>query len=601
MNSTSKKYSLFLLLAFNFVLITNTIKSQTPQGSNLLSNGLNSFSLHGATSPNSIVEEISLSGQTFSKAFRINTFNTKLGVNTLELITNITTPLHKDDVLWISFKSRCLESKRETGEASFEIRFDQLMNGKYLWPPHFERGVSFGKEWTETSVPFVMTKDVNPEDVRLVISLDDYPQRFEISPVTFINCGSDAKMTDLPRTTVRYEGSDPNAAWRKTASENISKYRKGDLAVKVIDAKGKPVKDAEVKVSMTRNAFNWGTAADSRLLLDTVNLSSKMYRDTLLRYFNQVVLENEMKWPAWTDPTNTHEKTLKGIAWLKAHGIAVRGHVMVWPSYQHSPKILADLKNDTAAMRALILKHIEEQTTKMRGQFAEWDVVNEPYAHNDFLKLLGRDAMVDWFKCARAGEPDAKLFLNDYTMFHGEGANSASEKFYDNVKFLIDNGAPIDAIGEQGHIGGTPPGIPKVIERLNYFAGLGLPIQISEFDINSNDDDLKARYMSDFMTAVYSNPATIGFVQWGFWENMHWFPIAALWNKDWSLRKNGKVFTDLVTKTWWTNFTGKTSTDGVCKVRGFCGNYEVTIKMNGKTVTKTYTLDNKGGVLNIEL
>jgi hypothetical protein len=35
--------------------------------------------------------------------------------------------------------------------------------------------------------------------------------------------------------------------------------------------------------------------------------------------------------------------------------------------------------------------------------------------------------------------------------------------------------------------------------------------------------------------------------------------MAALWNNDWKIHKHGKVFTDLVSKTWWTNFDGKTA------------------------------------------
>jgi hypothetical protein len=152
-----------------------------------------------------------------------------------------------------------------------------------------------------------------------------------------------------------------------------------------------------------------------------------------------------------------------------------------------------------------------------------------------------------------------------------------------------------------GHIGGTPPGIPKVLERLDRFAQLGLPIQISEFDINSKDDDFKANYLRDFMIAIYSHPSTIGFVQWGFWEGQHWFPVAALWNKDWTLRKHGKVYTELVTKTWFTNAEGKTSKDGKYKVRGFCGDYEVQVNVNGKVITRVIALTNKGDQLIIKV
>jgi endo-1,4-beta-xylanase len=418
-----------------------------------------------------------------------------------------------------------------------------------------------------------------------------------------LNCGQNISLADLPRSIITYDGGDPNAPWRKEAAARIEKYRKGDIMVKVFDAKGRPVRNAEVTVRMKRNAFNWGTATSSQRLLDEKNPDSKIYRDTLLKYFNQVVFENELKWNVWAGMPAEQKgiNTKKAIQWLRNHNMSVRGHVMVWPSWEHSPKYLYSLKDDLPALRKEIVKHIDEQTFIMKGLLDEWDVVNEPYAHNDFLKLLGRSEMVNWFKLARTGDPGVKLFLNDYTMFHGEGADSPSEKFFDNVKFLKDNGAPIDAIGEQAHIGGTPPSIPKVLDRLDRFAQLGLPIQISEFDINSNDDEFKARYLKDFLTALYSNPATVGFVQWGFWEGMHWFPEAALWNKDWSVRPHGKVFTDLVTKTWWTNFSGKTDTNGTCTLRGFCGDYEITVSYHGNITQQNCSLTNQGKFIEVKL
>ncbi len=162
------------------------------------------------------------------------------------------------------------------------------------------------------------------------------------------------------------------------------------------------------------------------------------------------------------------------------------------------------------------------------------------------------------------------------------------------LSILLDNGAPIQAIAEQAHIGGTPPGIPLVLERLDKFSELKLPIVISEFDIFSDDDDFKARYLSDFLIAFYSHPNTTGFTQWGFWAGMHWLPMAALWDKEWKICKHGQVFTDLVSKTWWTNFDGQTSKSGDCKLRGFTGDYEITVYNNGKTVKQKCSLTNKG-------
>lgn len=590
-----------MALTVLLVLFTAKLFAQINSGKSIVSSDLNDFRLFGASASDSVIEIIPVDGQPFKKCLGVNTFGKQLKGQTGVTMV-VASPVEAGDVLWVSFKARSLESRRETGESLVELRVDQLENGKYVWPPYLERGVSFGKEWTETSIPFVITKDVAPENIRLLIGFDSYPNKIEIGPVTFLNYGKSVKINDLPRTRFNYGGSEPDAEWRKEAAARIEKYRKGNLSVRVVNAEGKPVKGAEVKISMTRNAFNWGTAISSQRFMDTT-ADSKKYRDTLLKYFNQVVFENEMKWGMWErqNPETRGAQTRQVAKMLSEKGITSRGHVMVWPSWRHLPGSLSRLKNDTAALRKVLTDHIKEQTSLMKGCFAEWDVINEPYAHHDLMDILGKDEMVRWFKIAKEGDPQVKLFLNEYTMFHGEGADSPSEKYWQTVKFLLEKGAPIDAIGEQGHIGGTPPSIPKVMERLDYFAKLGLPVQISEFDINSNDDEFKARYMADFMTAVYSNPSTVGFVQWGFWEGMHWFPVAALWNKDWTLRSHGKVYTDLVTKTWWTNTEATTSKEGVVTMRGFCGDYEVEVKEGGKTVKERFNLDTTGKELLIQL
>jgi hypothetical protein len=67
---------------------------------------------------------------------------------------------------------------------------------------------------------------------------------------------------------------------------------------------------------------------------------------------------------------------------------------------------------------------------------------------------------------------------------------------------------------------------------------------------------------------------------WGFWEGRHWRPDAALWRKDWSLKPNGRVWTELTRKTWWTDEQGKTDRRGRWSTRGFLGDYE--IEVNGK-------------------
>lgn len=442
------------------------------------------------------------------------------------------------------------------------------------------------------------SRDVALGELSFVLKCGTEPQIFEFGDLTLINYEQSAKYSDLPRSVVRYDGDSPDAAWRKAAAERIEKYRKGNLQVCVVDKKGKPVQGATVEVRLKKHSFAWGTATTSNTLLDTVSPDAKKYRDTLITYFNKVVFENEMKAKYWQ--RYDHNKTLLAAKWLKKQDIVIRGHVMVWPSWQHSPHLLS-LKNNTSVLQQSILATIRDQTTIMRGQFTEWDVVNETYAHHELVDLLGNNAMINWFKAARAVAPGVKLFLNDYTMFHGNGKGSPSEIFYENVKFLKEHGALIDAIGEQSHIGGTPPGIDYIISKLDHFSELGLPIQISEFDITSDDDDFKARYMRDYMTALFSHPNTIGLVQWGFWGKQHWIPASALWDNDWNLKPQGKVFTNLIKNVWSTHEKGITGKDGKLQVRGFNGDYEIVIKKGNKEIKQQTNLTSNGEIITARL
>ncbi|MBC8035425.1 MAG: endo-1,4-beta-xylanase, partial [Chitinophagaceae bacterium] len=430
--------TLIYLLSLTVLLSTaQTAQSQVPEGVDVLPEALTTLKPYGPEIPATLVQTSEVTGESFPKALRINTIGLKPGEYGLK--AGIPKAFKKNDVLWVSFKVRTLESKKETGEAFIELRVDQLVNGKFTWPSHLERGLSIGANWTEISIPFIIKKDVAPEDARLMIEFDKSPQRLEIGPVKFLNYGPNVQLDQLPRSIVKYDGGEPDAMWRKAAAERIAKYRKGLLTVKVVNKKGEPVKGATVAVNMKKSAFSWGTATDSKLLLDSVTPAHKTYRDTLLRYFNKIVFENEIKSKYWA--RSDHYKIIQALDWLRKNDINARGHVMVWPSWQHSPH-LEKFKNDTAALRQTILELITQQTTVLKDRFAEWDVVNEPFAHHGIIDSLGgKRVMIDWFAAAKKNAPTVQLFLNDYTMFHAKG--EGSDVFYDNVKFLVDNNAPI--------------------------------------------------------------------------------------------------------------------------------------------------------------
>ncbi|MEI6074865.1 MAG: endo-1,4-beta-xylanase [Verrucomicrobiota bacterium] len=585
-----------------FLLANSVFAADLPAGKLILPATISAFQLGGKSVQDAQVKIVSIPGQPFSEALQVQTLKRPPYPWNITLAAPTTGAIYKGDVLLASLMARQVESRQETGEALLELIVEENQDEHHKL---LELATSVGPEWTPIRAPFVADSDYAAGAAMVSLRFGYQPQTVEVAAITLNNFAATAALKDLPRTTAHYAGWETNAPWRHAAAERIEKIRKGDLRVEVVNAQGKPVADAKVVVRMLRHEFAFGTAIMGKLITATNNPDRDRYRETIEKYFNKVVFENELKWPAWqTNRAGWQENRSNVFAtlnWLNARNIAVRGHVMIWPSWENTPGWLRQFESQADKLQAAIDEHFADQTTTLKGRLDEWDVINESYAHNDVLKVLGREEMARWFKLANQGDPSVKLFYNDYIMFAGSGEGSPSQYFFDTIKFFKDRGAPIGGIGEQGHFGGSPPSPEKVLATFDRFGTLGLPIQISEFDIDTSDEELQVHYTRDFMTACFSHPAVSGVMMWGFWEGAHWRPRAALWNKDWTLRPNGQVWLDLVTKEWWTNTNGMTAADGKFFTRGFCGDYEITVQSVQKQTTKKISLTRAGTTVRVEM
>jgi GH35 family endo-1,4-beta-xylanase len=258
--------------------------------------------------------------------------------------------------------------------------------------------------------------------------------------------------------------------------------------------------------------------------------------------------------------------------------------------------------DDKAALAARINDHVTEEVTALRGKLVEWDVINEPFSNHDVQDVLGQDCMVEWFKLARAADSNVRLFINDYSILSSGGMDVAHQDHYaKTIKFLLDGGAPVAGIGMQGHFSGKLTAPDKMLEILDRFGELGPRIQVTEFDINITDEQLQADFTRDFMITLFSHPKVDGIIMWGFWEKRHWQPDGAMVRKDWSLKPNGQVWMDLVHRQWTTNEQGKSCADGAYKVRGFLGDYEITVTSEGKSKTVKASLPKEGATVNVSL
>lgn len=161
------------------------------------------------------------------------------------------------------------------------------------------------------------------------------------------------------------------------------------------------------------------------------------------------------------------------------------------------------------------------------------------------------------------------------------------------INWLLDNGAPLEGAGIQGHFGGVTP-IATMQSIIDRYAQLRVPLSITEFDFNTSDEALQADFTRDFLTLIFSSPKFNDFLMWGFWENAHWMPQAAMYRSDWSSKPNALAYNDLLFREWWTNASGVVDAGGKYAVRGFKGTYHVTVVYGRASKTVTATLDDNG-------
>ncbi|MGD8863321.1 MAG: endo-1,4-beta-xylanase, partial [Myxococcales bacterium] len=88
-------------------------------------------------------------------------------------------------------------------------------------------------------------------------------------------------------------------------------------------------------------------------------------------------------------------------------------------------------------------------------------------------------------------------------------------------------GAPIDAIGAQAHAAFDVPTV-TVQGYVDALAATGLPVYISEYDINLADDEQQRQVMAEQFTMFWNHDSVPGVTLWGYVEGQTWLEHTGL-------------------------------------------------------------------------
>ncbi|MDF3129331.1 endo-1,4-beta-xylanase [Kiritimatiellaeota bacterium B1221] len=387
-------------------------------------------------------------------------------------------------------------------------------------------------------------------------------------------------------------------AWRKEADERISKHRMAALNLEVVDGEGQAIADAEVAVRMRRHAYPFGTAVKIKMLLSDESTENKIYQGVVTNFFNSATFEGALK--DRVIKRQGIDIAVDALHWLQDREVAVRGHVLIWPSWRMTHPSYKENEKNPDVLNNLIREHFRRTLTATRGMTVDWDVLNEPTFHHDVIDVFGKEIIIEWFKWAREFSPDVALYLNENNILLNAGNR---QRAFDWIQFLKDNGAPIDGLGIQGHMWHrTMPSGQNVLQDLDALTPLGVDLQLTEYSANSRfTESDEARYLDELLHAWFSHPATVGFTAWGFKDDLIWTDNAFMFREDWSLKPAGRAWLKRIYQDWWTEVDGKTDDQGQFQTQGFKGEYVVEVRHAGRRQQLDVHLGDEGTNVKISL
>ena len=245
-------------------------------------------------------------------------------------------------------------------------------------------------------------------------------------------------------------------------------------------------------------------------------------------YWNQVTPGNAGKWGSVEGSQDSYNwaplDAIYGLALNNSY--PYKHHCLVWG--QQQPSWISTL--DSASQRAQVEEWIR-LVAERYGSASFVDVVNEPFhAVPSYSNALGGTGKTGWdwvitaFRWARQYFfPAVKLILNEYNILQD---NTATTNFLRLIDTLRVRGL-VDAIGIQGHYfefkgSGYSYPISTLKANLQRLTATGLPVYISEFDINEPIDSVQLQNYETYFPLFWEEPGVKGITLWGYMQGDMW-------------------------------------------------------------------------------
>lgn len=375
----------------------------------------------------------------------------------------------------------------------------------------------------------------------------------------------------------------------------ILAHRTAPLTVRVVNAAGRPVVGAVVRVEHLRHLFWFGAGFDWGLPPRPGEIRvDRLHKEAFLRLFNAGTVEFDAENYEPAPGLYRDQEVLQAVDWLAAHGLRARGHPLFWSLA--TPRWLATAAPTADKARLWMDRLLAHASNTILPRLAQEVVFNE---------------VVDWDRYPApltpvlAGERKAAVIAAYLRRFKGLNPQTATmvndydttPAYYHLLREIIDEGGPVDGIGLQSHMQNRTWSVTQMWNILNRLALLARPIYFTELSVVSGaprdfnfrpanppwdttpaGEAAQADYLERFYRLAYSHPAVAGITYWDYADRSAWLgcPVGLL-RKDGSPKPAYWRLDHLLNEAWRTGGEYRTDAAGqVVLPHAYEGEYRIT-------------------------
>ena len=424
--------------------------------------------------------------------------------------------------------------------------------------------------------------------------------------------------TNVVQISEAYRKAWYNPALVKRIEEGIERNRKGEITLRLIDAKGKPLPGSKLAIRQKTHDYLFGCNAfvlgqmkspENNLKYEQMFTRICNFATVPIYWQGTEPIKGQLRYQEGCEDIWRRPPVDRFIPFGKKYGLTLKAHPMLW--HEHNPDWLP---KDPEALKALYRKRFKELSERYAKDIAIWEVTNESTGCHKTYPLYSDDkAYVAWAfrEVAPLFGEGNRLMINDFTQFNER--LPAESAYYKQLKGLLDQGLRINGIGLQFHLWFEPKLMERHLTAERYlpdrlldvyeeFAAFNRPIYITEITVptpqGADGEAAQAEVVKNLYRLWFSAPAMAGVTYWNLGDSMAHdkenTAAAGLIDKELKPKASYRALDELINQVWRSHSEGVSDGGGAFCFRGFFGAYEVTVEHDGKVSTLPFSLS-KGG------